>query len=255
MVAARPGGGAEASARDAHRGPRRRTGTIARLESLRGGFPPTFLALLEIRRPPGRYGTSSASTPSASGRSAAPARSSAGRHPRQDAAEHPRWHPAVEGRSGADAAGEGARHRGPRRRGAARARRRGSCRGRGVSAAHARDPTSSARPGSSRASSRSSPRCRGVLDVVARAETRATVRHQEGVHVDLRVVEPAAFGAALANRDHPRAPAAAPHPHPTGTECDILADGSLDLPDELLAACDVVLGAVHSRHRQDRQTR
>ncbi|MBI2219495.1 MAG: DNA polymerase/3'-5' exonuclease PolX [Candidatus Rokubacteria bacterium] len=38
-----------------------------------------------------------------------------------------------------------------------------------------------------------------------------------------------------------------------GTECDILADGSMDFPDELLAECDVVLGAVHSRFTQDRE--
>ena len=35
-----------------------------------------------------------------------------------------------------------------------------------------------------------------------------------------------------------------------GTECDILADGSLDFPDEVLAELDVVLAAVHSRHKQ-----
>jgi DNA polymerase (family 10) len=35
-----------------------------------------------------------------------------------------------------------------------------------------------------------------------------------------------------------------------GTECDILADGSLDFPDEVLAELDVVLAAVHSRFKQ-----
>jgi DNA polymerase (family 10) len=35
-----------------------------------------------------------------------------------------------------------------------------------------------------------------------------------------------------------------------GTECDILADGSLDFPDDVLAELDVVLAAVHSRHKQ-----
>ncbi|HSE94147.1 MAG TPA: DNA polymerase/3'-5' exonuclease PolX [Methylomirabilota bacterium] len=39
----------------------------------------------------------------------------------------------------------------------------------------------------------------------------------------------------------------------TGTECDILADGSLDFPDDVLAGLDVVLGAVHSRFKQTRQ--
>jgi DNA polymerase (family 10) len=38
-----------------------------------------------------------------------------------------------------------------------------------------------------------------------------------------------------------------------GTECDILADGSLDFPDEELAALDVVVAAVHSRFKQSRE--
>jgi DNA polymerase (family 10) len=37
-----------------------------------------------------------------------------------------------------------------------------------------------------------------------------------------------------------------------GSECDILADGSLDFPDEVLAELDVVLAAVHSRIQQSR---
>jgi DNA polymerase (family 10) len=35
-----------------------------------------------------------------------------------------------------------------------------------------------------------------------------------------------------------------------GSECDILADGRMDFPDELLAELDLVLGAVHSRFNQ-----
>lgn len=35
-----------------------------------------------------------------------------------------------------------------------------------------------------------------------------------------------------------------------GTECDILPDGRMDYPDELLARLDVVIAAVHSRFRQ-----
>jgi DNA polymerase (family 10) len=35
-----------------------------------------------------------------------------------------------------------------------------------------------------------------------------------------------------------------------GSECDILADGGLDFPDEVLAELDVVLAAVHSRFTQ-----
>jgi DNA polymerase (family 10) len=38
-----------------------------------------------------------------------------------------------------------------------------------------------------------------------------------------------------------------------GSECDILADGTLDFPDELLAELDVCLGAIHARHQQDRE--
>jgi DNA polymerase (family X) len=37
-----------------------------------------------------------------------------------------------------------------------------------------------------------------------------------------------------------------------GTECDILADGTLDFPDEVLAELDIVLAAVHSRFKQPR---
>jgi len=38
----------------------------------------------------------------------------------------------------------------------------------------------------------------------------------------------------------------------SGSECDILEDGRLDFPDEILAELDVVLGAVHSRFKQSR---
>jgi DNA polymerase (family 10) len=38
-----------------------------------------------------------------------------------------------------------------------------------------------------------------------------------------------------------------------GIECDILADGSLDLADECLAALDIVIASVHSAFNQDRQ--
>lgn len=37
-----------------------------------------------------------------------------------------------------------------------------------------------------------------------------------------------------------------------GSECDILPDGSMDYPDEVLAQLDVVLAAVHSRFKQSR---
>ncbi len=36
-----------------------------------------------------------------------------------------------------------------------------------------------------------------------------------------------------------------------GCECDILADGALDYPDQLLAACDFVVASVHTAMRQD----
>ncbi|MFQ5411286.1 MAG: DNA polymerase/3'-5' exonuclease PolX [Phycisphaerae bacterium] len=38
-----------------------------------------------------------------------------------------------------------------------------------------------------------------------------------------------------------------------GCECDILADGSLDYPDTILAACDFVVASVHSAMRQERK--
>jgi DNA polymerase (family 10) len=38
-----------------------------------------------------------------------------------------------------------------------------------------------------------------------------------------------------------------------GCECDILADGKLDYPDQLLAACDIVVASVHSAMRQERK--
>ncbi|HET8575647.1 MAG TPA: DNA polymerase/3'-5' exonuclease PolX [Methylomirabilota bacterium] len=37
-----------------------------------------------------------------------------------------------------------------------------------------------------------------------------------------------------------------------GSECDILADGSMDYPDEVLAGLDLVLAAVHARFKQPR---
>ncbi|MCI0663117.1 MAG: PHP domain-containing protein [Acidobacteria bacterium] len=37
-----------------------------------------------------------------------------------------------------------------------------------------------------------------------------------------------------------------------GAEVDILADGKLDYPDDILARCDVVVAAVHSSFRQSR---
>ncbi len=39
-----------------------------------------------------------------------------------------------------------------------------------------------------------------------------------------------------------------------GTECDILADGSLDFSDDLLEMLDYVIGSVHSSLRQDEKT-
>ncbi len=36
-----------------------------------------------------------------------------------------------------------------------------------------------------------------------------------------------------------------------GCECDILADGKLDYPDSILAACDIVVASVHSAMRQE----
>lgn len=39
-----------------------------------------------------------------------------------------------------------------------------------------------------------------------------------------------------------------------GTEMDILADGSLDFPDELLAEMDIVIASIHTNFRQDAET-
>jgi DNA polymerase (family 10) len=36
-----------------------------------------------------------------------------------------------------------------------------------------------------------------------------------------------------------------------GTECDILADGRLDYPDEILEQLDVVIASIHNRHKMD----
>jgi len=45
-----------------------------------------------------------------------------------------------------------------------------------------------------------------VTEVIARGDTKVSVRHQDGLQVDLRVVEPSAFGAALqyftGSKDH-----------------------------------------------------
>jgi DNA polymerase (family 10) len=40
----------------------------------------------------------------------------------------------------------------------------------------------------------------------------------------------------------------------SGTEVDIKADGSIDLPDSVLEMCDVVVAAVHSAYQQDERT-
>ena len=40
----------------------------------------------------------------------------------------------------------------------------------------------------------------------------------------------------------------------TGTEVDILADGTLDYPDDILSQLDVVIASVHSHFRQDEDT-
>lgn len=38
-----------------------------------------------------------------------------------------------------------------------------------------------------------------------------------------------------------------------GCECDILADGSLDYPDQILAACDIVVASIHAGMKQERK--
>lgn len=39
----------------------------------------------------------------------------------------------------------------------------------------------------------------------------------------------------------------------TGVECDILQDGTLDYPDEILKECDVVIASIHMGLRQDKE--
>jgi DNA polymerase (family X) len=39
-----------------------------------------------------------------------------------------------------------------------------------------------------------------------------------------------------------------------GTESDILSDGSLDFPDDILERFEVIIASIHARHRQDRAT-
>src|SRR6266540_994634 len=160
-----------------------------------------------------------------------------------------------------------------------------------------------------------------VADMLERGETKASVRHREGIQVDLRVVEPDAFEAALERRlpelveithirgdlhdhthasdghhsvevlvekarergyeyvvvsDHSRSATIArglsiealrAHVKKiraaqekvrgirilAGSECDILADGAMDYPDEVLAELDIVLAAVHARFKQPRE--
>src|SRR5262249_56127478 len=45
-----------------------------------------------------------------------------------------------------------------------------------------------------------------VVEIIGQGDTRASIRHQEGLQIDLRVVEPDAFGAALqyftGSKDH-----------------------------------------------------
>jgi DNA polymerase (family 10) len=58
-------------------------------------------------------------------------------------------------------------------------------------------------------------------------------------------------------RAHVRKVRAVARKHPaihvlTGTECDILPDGTLDYPDDVLASLDLVVAAVHSRFTQSR---
>ncbi len=38
-----------------------------------------------------------------------------------------------------------------------------------------------------------------------------------------------------------------------GTECDILADGRLDYPDEILEKFDIIIASIHSRYRQNEE--
>src|SRR5438034_704572 len=115
-----------------------------------------------------------------------------------------------------------------------------------------------------------------VTEVVSKGETRSTVKLRGGLQVDLRAVEPAAYGAAgglkyeyIAITDHSKRVTMALgldakrlreqwraidewNAGPRGAltilksvELDILETGKLDLPDDVLAEADYVVATIH----------
>src|SRR5438094_580131 len=103
-----------------------------------------------------------------------------------------------------------------------------------------------------------------VAEVVSQGETRSSVKLQSGLQVDLRAVEPAAYGAALqyftgsmargldAKRLRQQWQAidrwnASAHGFTIlkSVELDILENGKLDLPDDVLAEADYVVATIH----------
>src|SRR2546428_434361 len=118
-----------------------------------------------------------------------------------------------------------------------------------------------------------------VIEVIARGDTKVSVRHQDGLQVDLRVVEPAAFGAALqyftGSRDHNvRVRELAKRRGLTISEYGVFEEKSGKrvageteeegyatvglpwIPPELrenAGELDIVLAAVHSRFKQTRE--
>ena len=94
---------------------------------------------------------------------------------------------------------------------------------------------------------------RGARRGGARARLRVHRRHrsQPVCHLGARTL---ARRAARACREDPSGPGA-PSGHQRSsraTECDILPDGSMDYPDDVLADLDIVVGAVHSRFEQSK---
>src|SRR5919202_1263022 len=94
-----------------------------------------------------------------------------------------------------------------------------------------------------------------IVAVVEREERRAVGATVEGVPVELVVAEPAQFGRELVRATGSEAylSGLAPFRVLRGTECDIRADGSLDLPDDVLSELDWVQLSLHAGQRAPRE--
>src|SRR5438093_248169 len=125
-------------------------------------------------------------------------------------------------------------------------------------------------------------RAPSIERILARGDTKSSVVVDRGLQIDLRVVPPASFGAALlyftGSKEHnvrlrglalrrklllneyglyrvgaeARGEELAPFRVIVGTEVDIRANGKLDYPDDVLAKFDIVSASVHSSFGQAR---